>query len=98
MDLTQTLEYKIEEVRNAKDLIETSHSKHPIKDQLLESMETHIDLLKAMLPHTRQAELPDDVLIYETPIEGINHVLLGKMLDVLSEADEIPILKEARGE
>lgn len=96
MDLSQTVEYKIEEVENAKELIRCSGSKHPVREQLLESMETHIDILKATLPHTRQAELPDDHPIYETPIEGINHVLLGQMMDVLADADEIPILKEGR--
>jgi len=94
MDLTQTVEYKIEEMNIAKDLIECSNSRHPVREQLLESMETHIDILKAMLPHTRQVELPDDIPIYVTPIEGINHVLLGQMLDALSDADEIPILKK----
>jgi hypothetical protein len=60
----------------------------------LESMETHIDVLKAIIPHTRQVELPEDVQIYTTPIDDLDHVLLGKILDVLSDADEIPILKE----
>jgi len=94
MDLSQTVEYKIEEVKIARDFIECSGSRHPIREQLLESMETHIDILKATLPHTRQVELPDDHPIYETPIEGINHVLLAQMLDVLADADEIPILKK----
>ncbi len=96
MDLSQTVEYKIEEAKNAMDFIEGSSSRHPIREQLLESMETHIDVLKAILPHTRQVELPDDVPIYVTSIEDLDHVLLAQMLDVLSDADEIPILKEGR--
>jgi len=96
MDLTATLEYKIEEVKNAKDLIESSRSRHPIRDNLLESMETHISVLEAILPHTRAAELPDDVQVIHTPIEGLDHVVLGRLLEILADGDEIPILKEDR--
>jgi len=93
MDLSKTLEFELDEVMNAKELVESSKSERPMRKELLKTLETQIEVLKATIPHTQAAEIPDDVIQETFSIDDLDYILLSKMLEVLSDGDEIPILR-----